>query len=852
MFIDGNQLKKDSRIKTDICIVGAGIAGIQLAVNHINSGVKIVLLEAGDTLSDKKTQEAHRFVTTGLFIDNESRITAYGGTSTVWHGVLCPLDPIDFEKRDWVPNSGWPFSREHLIPYYNKAAALLGLPRVSDFVIDKRSLRNLFLDSSFEPNIFYFMKKEHLDFGKRFKESLLKSPDITVFTNSHATSLETNENGKVVTGMKVQTLQGNKFKINARHVVLATGGIENARLLMLSKSKQHLRGLGNEYDQVGRYYMDHPKFKAGVLFLGKNTNISNLLGFDTPQGRCRIGIKLSEVTQRKHHLLNSYIQTVPQRKYRLLNSYIKTIPIFRRAWKFLYYKQKIKQVEIRNYMEQAPMGANRITLSKEKDAFGLPRASIHWSLSPLDKKTIIYIHKLINKTKNATGEHSFESPLLKGNYVWPVQDASHHMGTTRMGLDPKTSVTDANAKVHGIKNLYIAGSSLFPTSGYANPNYTIFALTQKLSDHLKKEYGISPSHFNQNWIKPKKKNVLLVGSGNRVKGTVLPALYSLRDEFHLIGVLSRTKKYLTQWYGNTPLSTETNFKKFDVSKADILYISVSINNVDSVLRKFNNHDVSHVTLILETPVNHLKDVRTLKHLKKFKKVVVAEDLIELRMYTEAKKLIDSGVIGNLKYINLMHYGALHHTIALLKFLSDSNSIIFIRKIARGVAEELRIRCGNGAYANLLWPRDYDNARYLFVGDQGTIADYPISKDNHICISVQKTPENGYAGIRIDGKPQDSTEEEELFNKYLPKYRLREVSIHEPLWMNQMKIHSLMRILRSACEPDGFKYSPINAYYDWLPRIFFKRFGFFLDIPIGSRTSVLKLLLKILLLKIFSQ
>lgn len=473
MFVDGNSIKKDNRINTDICIVGAGIAGIQLAISLINTGIKIVLIEAGDTQYNKSIQEAHRFVTTDLSIDNESRIIALGGTSTVWAGVLCPFDPIDFEKRDWVPNSGWPFSKEKLIPYYDKAATLLGIPKVRDFIIDKRSIQNLGLGPDFEPNMFYIMNKKYRDFGKRFKENLRTSTGITVFTNSNATTLETDKNGKAVNSVNVQTLQRNRFRVNATHFVLAAGGIENARLLLLSKSKQYPKGIGNFNHQVGRYYMDHPKFKSGFLIFNKNIDISNQRYIDTMLGRHRLGIKLTETSQRK---------------YRLLNSYIRVDPEYRKSLKLWRKNTHAMRFELKNYMEQVPIPSNRITLSSEKDAFGLPKASIHWSLSPIDKRTIIYIHKLINESNNTTREYSFKSSLLNNKGVWNVEDSSHHMGTTRMGLDPTTSVTDANARVHGIKNLYIAGSSLFPTSGYANPTYTIFALTQKLSECLKKEY----------------------------------------------------------------------------------------------------------------------------------------------------------------------------------------------------------------------------------------------------------------------------------------------------------------------------------------------------------------------------
>lgn len=476
MLIDGNSIRKDSRINTDICIVGAGIAGIYLAVTLLKTGIKIILLEAGNTEYNEGIQKAHNFVTTGLPIEQESRIIAFGGTSTVWAGMIRPLDDIDFEKRDWVPNSGWPFLKNKLIPYYDKAAVLLGIPKVKDFIIDKRSIQNLGFGPDLKPNIFYLMNEKYRDFGKRFNENLKKSKEIMVLTNSNATTLETGKNGKIVNIVNVQTLHGNRFKINAKHFVLAAGGIENARIILLSKSKQHPKGIGNINDVVGRYYMDHPKFQAGVLFFNKNIKISNQSYIDTVLGKCRLGIKLTETSQKKHRLLNSCIWVDPEyRKSSILSILSGKNRHFRR-------------VEVMNHMQQAPIPSTRITLSKEKDMFGLPRASIHWSLSPLDKKTIVYIHKLIYENKNDAREYSFESSLLNGTSVWNVEDSSHHMGATRMGLNPKTSVTDANAKVHGIKNLYIAGSSLFPTGGYANPTYTIFALTQKLSEHLKKKY----------------------------------------------------------------------------------------------------------------------------------------------------------------------------------------------------------------------------------------------------------------------------------------------------------------------------------------------------------------------------
>jgi choline dehydrogenase-like flavoprotein len=147
---------------------------------------------------------------------------------------------------------------------------------------------------------------------------------------------------------------------------------------------------------------------------------------------------------------------------------------------------RIRAVEIHSFLEQAPRRENRVTLSDRTDVFGDPLARLEWTVGEHDRRTIRTLHAALDEDLRRRGFGRVESPLLSEEEgPWPIsRDASHHMGTTRMGDDPSTSVVDRECRLHGVENLYLAGSSVFPTSGYANPTLTIVALALRLGDHL--------------------------------------------------------------------------------------------------------------------------------------------------------------------------------------------------------------------------------------------------------------------------------------------------------------------------------------------------------------------------------
>ncbi len=516
MFIAANIIKRDSQNEYDVCIIGAGAAGITLALSLKDSALNICILESGGLDRDYQTQKLNDIETTDLPIGSPSRARQFGGTTTLWVGRWKPHDKIDFEKRDWITNSGWPISLYDLEPYYKKSAELLSVPEYEQFKLSCQDLKNQHIIDShnIETSIFRWLEKKDFDWGKKYKKEFTDLKNITVLLGANAVGLKTYSNSNSVEKVQVKTITGNSFNVKAKIFILASGGLENARILLISD-------IGNEYDQVGRYYMDHPKGLVGeVELFNKNVDLALYWGLINDSKQVRAGLKIKDEIQKQNRILNSYVllepvfpwsynpgmqavigmvQLIKGRKipFNIIKQHIWEILANQKIVfsfllnelykKFLNRTQKVSKLKIWNFLEQEPRPENRVSLSNEKDLLGLPKIKLNWSLGQLDKKTMIEFHKILETELKNLGIGKLNSPLLNHNLLdWPISgDASHHMGTTRMGDDPKTSVVDKNCKVHSIDNLYVAGSSVFTTSGYANPTYTICALAVRLAEHIK-------------------------------------------------------------------------------------------------------------------------------------------------------------------------------------------------------------------------------------------------------------------------------------------------------------------------------------------------------------------------------
>ena len=523
MFIDARDLPDNSQIECDVCIVGSGPAGITLASELAGTGARVWLVESGGLTLQSDTQTSNVAEQLGLPVEIvDSQIRQFGGTSNVWGGFLGravrlkPLDRIDFEARDWVPNSGWPFKYRELVPFYERACKFLNRIPWGYFNEDQHygQLLRVFRDDVLRTTIYQLPKP--VRFGQRHRNWLVNSQDIRVLLRSRAIEIEEAESVSTVKSIHVVTSTGEIHRLSASYFVLACGGIENPRLLLVSTRKRPC-GVGNEHDLVGRYYMQHPKGRHGFVYLSKNSSARLYAGRYRPNTyRLQAGVSVSERVQRRDRLLNHCVMLIPTlsftesyvaEKFRELRSAWREgrrgTELFRGALDFSIDVSRIAapslkrvmknsfplrttQFRVINHMEQFPDAESKVDLSDEKDNFGIRRVRMNWQIHPLEKSSLCSLHELLHDNLERHGMGKLQSDLDPKMPDWPVStSSSHHMGTTRMHSDPRQGVTDGNCRVHSVQNLFIAGSSVFPTSGHANPTLTIVALSIRLADHLK-------------------------------------------------------------------------------------------------------------------------------------------------------------------------------------------------------------------------------------------------------------------------------------------------------------------------------------------------------------------------------
>jgi choline dehydrogenase-like flavoprotein len=505
MHTDARNLDNNSLIEGDICIIGAGAAGISMAMEWNNTPFKVILLEGGGLEYEDRIQELYRGKTTGqkYYPLKSTRLHYFGGTTGHWAGYCSLLDPIDFTKRDWINESGWPINLDDLLPFYKKAQDYLDLGPFEyseDYWLKiKSSFEKLPFDEKIVWNkVWQFSPPTR--FGKKFRDPVFNSKNIYLYTYANAVNIVANEEVTVIKEVVVKNYAGRTHIVRAKKIILACNSIQNPRLLLAS-NQQAKNGLGNDNDIVGRYFMEHLEMKSAELWLNKPYS----LNFYThnPEARCELSITAEK--QAEYKILNGTASLSKLSMARRMKPFIET-------WSEDDPRQSKKRMneaydkaegnrferktetfsdtfELYTRIEQAPNPNCRVTLDKEKDELGMPRTQLHWELSSLEKKSIRKLYELIGQQVGLAGIGRIK--LLEflqdeNDESWPpfTSGGWHHIGTTRMSNDPKKGVVDANCKVHDIANLYIAGDSCYPTSGAVNPTFSLVALSLRLSNHL--------------------------------------------------------------------------------------------------------------------------------------------------------------------------------------------------------------------------------------------------------------------------------------------------------------------------------------------------------------------------------
>jgi choline dehydrogenase-like flavoprotein len=526
VFLDARELPDATTISAEVCIVGAGAAGIALARELSGAPFRVCLLESGgfDYEADTQGLYAGRNIGVPYGELDATRLRYFGGTTNHWGGWCRPLDPIDFERRDWIPHSGWPFGVQELDPFYRRAQDVcqLGSYGYDAEFLERAESHNRLLPLDHERVVtIAWQFSPPTRFGEVYRHDLATAPNVSVYLHANVVTIEANDDASSVTSLKVATLAGSRFVVEPQILVLAAGGIENARLLLVSNDRE-AAGLGNRHDLVGRFFMEHPSFYSGVILPAEpdrriwKVYLSDWASFETgPRPDVYGGLSLPSAVQEKERLLgySASLHTVPQARpdgwealKRLLGpirggefsadfmSDLRQVlsdlgEIVSTAYHRLDSEPPVEMLEIHNAAQQAPNPHSRILLDEqERDALGLPRVKLDWRLTELDKYSIRRSQEILANEFGRAGVGRLKIELSGDDSTWPsdLYYGNHYIGTTRMSDVPTQGVVDRNCCVHGMSNLYLAGSSVFPTSGYAPPTLTIVALALRLADHIKK------------------------------------------------------------------------------------------------------------------------------------------------------------------------------------------------------------------------------------------------------------------------------------------------------------------------------------------------------------------------------
>ena len=491
MFLDAHTLK-ETTLEADICIAGGGAAGMTLALDLRESGLSVILLESGGFRREAATQRLSdgRMIGINTWNMRSMRIRALGGATGHWEGWCRPLMPQDFETRDYIPHSGWPIAYTDLLPWYARACETLEIgPFLWDAVARAKAMGTPVLPTGEAIDHRYYQYSPPTRFARVYGGQLEKAANVRVVAHANVADIRLEQGGGRVESLTCRTLAKTEFSVLANRYVLALGGIENPRVLLAARSQQP-EGVANASDAVGRYFMEHPHYygSIGVVHLPElDKRFYTRMPSDLKRGngtpvRVMGAFGLAAEISRRERLLNFSAAFHPVKvdgeTSALLPDTMQAL-LTRGNGAF-----QTAQLAIR--AEQSPVAESRVSLSTDVDPLGMPRATLDWRIAPEDDVQMRRALVLLARELGASGIARAFIPGDSSRFRWRPSPGGHHIGTTRMGTDPSASVVNADCRTHQVENLYIAGSSVFPTGGEANPTLTIVALAHRLADTLKR------------------------------------------------------------------------------------------------------------------------------------------------------------------------------------------------------------------------------------------------------------------------------------------------------------------------------------------------------------------------------
>lgn len=474
-----------------VVIIGAGAAGLTIASRLDKAGVRLLLAESGGFESESRVQDLYKGENVGLPYNlTSSRLRYFGGTTNHWNGQSDALSEQTLARRDWVPFSGWPISHRELAAYLPEAFEICNLGPYGQEDAICNAFERPFPPATETIDARIFKNSSPIArFAEIFRDQIVDSENVDLVLSANAVELITDSDGTRVSHMHFKSLDGKSTRQPARFVVVACGGIENPRLLLASNSARP-RGLGNERDLVGRFFMEHPAYRPFEMALAEGTDISSTGWTDlkTLNTMAMTLLACTPTAQAREEILQ--FGWLPFNRSRQPEAGLLNAPAGRAVFEGTWAGAQVHDRAIDGIVvtEQAPNPDSRITLTGDHDALGMPRLALDWRLSELERHTLRRGTDLVARELTRHGLARVRiKPWVEKPDSPPATEVgygNHHMGTTRMGETPLSGVVDPNCRVHSVPNLYIAGSSVFPTSGLANPTVNIVALALRLANHL--------------------------------------------------------------------------------------------------------------------------------------------------------------------------------------------------------------------------------------------------------------------------------------------------------------------------------------------------------------------------------
>jgi choline dehydrogenase-like flavoprotein len=519
-YFDSREVPDGAELETDICIIGGGAAGISMAAELVGSSRRVILLESGGLTLDPETQSLYNGENIGFpyYPPSTLRLRFLGGTTNHWAGACKTLDAVDFEQREWVPLSGWPIGRDELEPYYHRAHEVcdLGPMDYDPARWQGPDAQPLDLDPDWLKTRMYQVSPP-TRFASKYGPLLEQQSNVSTYLHGNAMMLHPDESGAAIRSVTVACLQGTQFRIRAGKFVLAMGALENTRFLLHCMESASFRPGPWQY-WVGRCFMEHLSVVGGTLLPADDEFSTALYGArSTAEDHVGFGVLApSPRAMERERMLQARVSFAPTdlregvrsvapgligasvaaqsgQLFEELGQHVRNIMLELDDLVVYSYENMFRERSTRGayylqYMlEQSPDPESRVTLGDTTDQLGMKQLQIAWRFGELEKHTLRSMNTLVAAEMGAAGiGRVWETPVDEAT-GWPpgVRGSWHQMGTTRMSADPAAGVVNGDCLLHGTENVYVTGSSVFTTSGKANPTLTIVALALRLADHLK-------------------------------------------------------------------------------------------------------------------------------------------------------------------------------------------------------------------------------------------------------------------------------------------------------------------------------------------------------------------------------